>query len=598
MSKKIVCFVVFVCLVVPALADRPLDRTEVVDVFKSLTDQPRRSWISTGTILANHEEYRAAKTTDAARITEEIKKDVDAYVANPKKRELKEQHIKMMLDAIPFNTRYELSNEYTMKSTVTIKYDGNRFYWEIIVNSREDSVLPPVDLATNSFAHQFRLDWNQKRVFAWDNEKYTTYFLPGNYAMVTGSPSGVNGPLTAGVIAWGYNRYGYESLCEAESSAVKIESLIHLNLEKDQISETFVLDPQKDYAIQSYSVNIADNLMEVRKYDDYQLSGSHWCPGRIIMEQFDLTTNPARLTGRDVWDFTSVSNGTVEAKSFNVNYEYDALIEDYRFGDHPLQYRYLPPEAPSARNIDLEELTESRLEIARLAEPASQNCATVSLKYVCRRLGINPSWEDLSRLVNSDKKSSALSEIQRFAWELGLTGVAVKTDVETLKTLGECEVILHLPGYDHYVVMAGIGHEYIRLLDLSQDNFLYRTEIGTFEGIWEGTALLVANKPISLYGNVSPVEEKLWSVFGASVCHDCNDVLQQYYYKGCTMENPPCDIANKYPRRLGCNSLPGAAPCKENPLPKLLVSNCEGFVCEPDGDWKTEEYMLSCGGDE
>ncbi len=597
MSKKIVFCVVVGCLVGTAAADRPLARTEVVDLFKSLTNQPRRSWITTGTILANHEEYKAPKTTDAAKITAEIKREVDAYVANPNKRELKEKHVRMMLDAIPFNTRYKLSNEYTMKSTVTIKYDGNRFYWEIVVNSREDSVVPPVDLETNSFTHQFRLDWNERRVFAWDNEKYTTYFLPGNYAMVTGSPSGVNGPLTAGVIMWGYDRYSYESLCEAESSAVEIESLLHLDVENDQISETFVLDPENDYAIKSYSVNNAGKWMEVRKYDDYQLAGSRWCPRRITVEQFDLTTNPARLVARDIWHFTSVSNGTLEADSFNVSYEYDALIEDYRFGDNPLQYRYVPPEEPSARKIDLEELTKSRLEIARLAEPASQNCATMSLKHVCTRLGIDPSWEELSRLVNTDKKNSALSEMQRFARDAGLNSVPVKMDVETLKTLGDCEAILHLPGYDHYVVMAEVGPKYIRLLDLSQDNFLYRTEIAAFESIWQGTALLVANRPISLYGNISPVEKELDDIFGAAECHDCNEVLQEYSYVDCSMESPPCDVADKYPRRLGCSPSPGTTLCEERPLPKRLLSNCKGWVCKPDGEWITQEYMLSCGGD-
>ena len=42
----------------------------------------------------------------------------------------------MKLDAIPFNVQYKLANEYSMSSREVVKYDGERFYWEITVNSR------------------------------------------------------------------------------------------------------------------------------------------------------------------------------------------------------------------------------------------------------------------------------------------------------------------------------------------------------------------------------------------------------------------------------------------------------------------------------
>ena len=62
----------------------------------------------------------------------------------------------MKLDAIPFNVRYKLSNEWAMSSHVTVKYDNGRFYWEINVDSRSDSVKPDASLAGNYMTQAIR----------------------------------------------------------------------------------------------------------------------------------------------------------------------------------------------------------------------------------------------------------------------------------------------------------------------------------------------------------------------------------------------------------------------------------------------------------
>ena len=114
------------------------------------------------------------------------------------KRELTEELQQMRLEAIPFNVRYRLANEYYMQSNVKVKYGGTAFYWDITVTSRSDSVPVPGALSGNSCLRYFDLQWNQKRIFAWDSRKYITYFLPGNHAIITAEPGKVNGPLTAG----------------------------------------------------------------------------------------------------------------------------------------------------------------------------------------------------------------------------------------------------------------------------------------------------------------------------------------------------------------------------------------------------------------
>ena len=185
-------------------ADRPLERDEIVKIFETLTSQPKGTWIPSGTICAEHEEYGGpAIKVGPDEITERVEQEVDAYKGKPDKinPDLKLQHMK--LDAIPYNVRYQLTNEYTMSSNVIVRYDGDRFYWEINVNSRTDSMQPTADLEDNYFVNKFDLGWNQKRVFAWDGNKYTIYFRPGNHAIITGTRGNVNGPLTAGIIQIG-----------------------------------------------------------------------------------------------------------------------------------------------------------------------------------------------------------------------------------------------------------------------------------------------------------------------------------------------------------------------------------------------------------
>ena len=81
-------------------------------------------------------------------------------------------------------------------STVAVKYDGDRFYWEINV----DSHTKQTEARANGKSPQDNLDlnWNRRRVFAWDGERYTMYFGSGNHAIVHESPSdipvAVNGP--------------------------------------------------------------------------------------------------------------------------------------------------------------------------------------------------------------------------------------------------------------------------------------------------------------------------------------------------------------------------------------------------------------------
>jgi hypothetical protein len=585
-----------------AFADRELDRAEILQVFENLTSQPRKTWIPAGTIEATREEYRAPKKTDVNEINSQIREKIQAYRSNPNKRELTDNLQKMKLDAIPFNIRYELSNEYTMNSTATVRFDGNKFYWEINVESRTDSVKPKKDLAGNFMTDQFDLNGNARRIFAWDGEKYTTYCLPVNHSMVDstgGTPHVANGPLTAGIIPWGYGYYTYDNLSAIESSAVERnvdgQTQIHLTLNNSDGSEmVFVMDPGKDYAVISCLKNKPGSSIISRQYSDYQLVSDNWVPATILMERYKAGSN--RLLARDLWDITTIDANVPESYDFDVNYEDDALIEYSSYiTDKPLTYRY-------STMVDTDLLLAERLTFAASEGSQPQNCATAALKYTTSQLGKNVTDQQLAQLVSEPNNDTSLYAMKEFAQGLGLFCRAVKTDIQTLRDLEGCEVILHIPSENHFVVLAGIDNEYVWTIDLASNQFYYRTDLNFFGMDWtEGTALIISNQDIELQGNFTEIDDvQLTGILGSdSMGYKCDLLLQEYGYIPCSHVGGEClGYYYEFYRRWGCIRAQ-AGNCKNYLLPRYAKSLCiedPPDDCTVTGDWITY-YMLACPKD-
>ena len=62
-----------------AFADRQLDEAATLQILQQLANQPKKTWIPSGTIEATHEEYRAAKLTDSAEVDNQIKQKIAEY---------------------------------------------------------------------------------------------------------------------------------------------------------------------------------------------------------------------------------------------------------------------------------------------------------------------------------------------------------------------------------------------------------------------------------------------------------------------------------------------------------------------------------------
>ena len=583
-----------------AFADRQLDRTEILQIFQKLTSQPRKTWISTGTIEATHDEYRAPKVIDPNEIERQIKQRVQEYQDNSNKPELTENFQKMKFDAIPFDVRYHLSNEYTMNSTVVVRFDGERFYWEINVQSRTDSVKPGKDLEGNFMTKQFDLGWNTRRIFAWDGEKYTTYFLPGNHAIVdttSETPHIASGPLTAGIIPWGYGHYTYDSLCAAGSSAVETDANgqkeVHLTLSNADGSQIFFsLDPQKDYAVVSCLQSGLGNPVISRQYSGYQVVSGTWVPTIILVEQYEA--GPKRLLASDLWNFTNINGQAPSVDSFKVRYETDAVVE-YRspVTDKPLMYR-------RSDMVDTDMLLADRLAVTATQGTQPQNCATISLKYVLPRLGKDITDQQLAQLVSEPNKTTSLYTMKEFVQSLGLYCKAVKTDIQTLKNLYGCQVILHIPGENHFLVLEHIDTEYVWTIDLSSNKFYYRTEIDFFDMDWSGgTVLLISNQPIQIEGGFTEVDDdQLHSIFGGAG-YTCTRLLQEYYVVYCAQPVlGACEgYYQEYYTRYGCEAAPSGS-CTSSRMLRYKESPCiedpyDPSHCSVTGEW-TCYYMRAC----
>lgn len=579
-----------------AKADRQLSRSEILQIFDQLTKRPMKTWISSGTIEASHEQHGTAKTTNEAEINDQITQAVRDYLNNPRKRELTEELQKMRLDAIPFNVRYKLSNQHAMNSTVVVKFDGNRFSWDITVKSRTDSVRPPASLAGNFMTEQFNLSWNARRTFTWDGKKYTIYSRSGNYALVDAAgtfPHAVNGPLTAGVVPWGYGRYTSSSLTAASSSAIEKnvngQTQIHLTVNySDGVEMLFVLDPQKDYALISHLKEGLETTVSV-EYGNYQMVSGRWVPRAITVEKYDGSSN--KLLGYHVWNFTSISGSTPSFESFDPAYEPDTLIEHYsNVTDVPSIYR-------TSQVIDTELLLNERLMFAASEGAQAQNCATAAMKYVTSRLGKDVTDRQLAQLVDGTNNGTSLYEMKNFALRMGFHCRAVRTDIATLKNLSGCQAILHIPSKDHFVAIGDIDNQYVWSIDLANSKFCYRSDINFFDMDWTGgVALLISNGPITGAALSDISDAELRTINGRSG-YTCTSLLQQSDVTYCTVLGGECwGNYVYYPERHGCESAPSGM-CMDDDFLMSAESACSPDIYYPSdceyGEW-TFYYMRAC----
>jgi len=581
------------CLATGALGQGALSQAEIQKILQDVTSRPRNTWLRAGTIQATHEEFGAAKTTSQATIQSEINKAVQEYNNNPNKKEKTPGLQKMALDAIPFNVRYRLSNEYAMTSRVTVRYDNGRFYWEINADSRQDSLKPEASLAANYMTRDFKMSWNQRRIFAWDGQKYTTYTASGNHAIVDTArrlQRAVNGPLTAGLIPWGYGRFTLANLTAARASARQTANgMIDLTLQYDDGSSvSMTLDPTKAYAVTEAKLAMGQGATTTYTCSDYQSYGGNWVPKTITVERSNRALN-SLLPSSEHWKFTSVSAATPAPNSFNVPLGTKARVE-YASPLSAATSLYVQSDT-----VNTEELLAEHLTYAAAQGSRRQNCATAALQYLAAQFGKPVSRSALEGLVRADGGTN-LYDLKRLAQSQGLYCRAVKTDLADLQSLGDVKAILHLPGQNHFVALQGMDEQDVWLVDLSSRTFFYRQSVDFFPMAWpDGTALLVSNRPI--HGSFTDLSDTQLLNFVGGSGWACNQLLQESCVYYCETYLTGCSgSVSVYYERWGCGWAESGS-CSDETMVGGMDTPCytdNYYDCTVTGEW-FYFYMSACG---
>jgi hypothetical protein len=329
-----------------------------------------------------------------------------------------------------------------------------------------------------------------------------------------------------------------------------------------------------------------------KKYSDYQLIADKWVPMTILLEKYDSVSS--RLLARDLWNISQIDLNVPGVENFKVNYELNAQVEYISpVTQKPAMYCY-------SGAIDIDSLLAERVAYASLLDTQKQNCATAALKYALSKLGKESTQDELVSLVSASTGSTSLAAMQQFVQEKGLYCEAVKTNIQTLKNLNNCQVILHISGREHFIVLEAVDDKYVWTIDISSDRFYYHTDKAFFTMDWtEGTAILLSNQPISQDVNLIEITgDELTNITGGAG-YDCTRLLQQGYTVFCA-EPVPGDCEGTYQdyyTRWGCETATSGS-CRSLILPRYDESPCINDIyipeaCDITGEW-TVYYMRAC----
>lgn len=547
--------IILVLIITPSLfADRELERDEIVKIAEHLTSVPRDTWISEGTIEASLKSFNS-------------------------------------------------TTNHTTESTEIVKYDGNRFYWEIdIVSDRGGN--------QQDMAEQADIYLNQKRIFTWDGQWYSMYFKSAKRVMatddLTNTPPTITGCLKAGVVPWGYGVYSYKNLMSSRLSATETESegqkLIHLTIKNPGGAEiTVVLDPTKDYAVLSSLVSFGSSC-SLQEYSNYTEKNGRWIPAAILIERYSDCQKSQKLISYDYWTFKRVSTERPTGAIFNAVYENDTLIE------------YRPKSAEKSlfcqhsSRIGDRDLLYKKLLAASDPNKAVQNCAVSALRYVIESLGANISDSNFAaevNEVNTVEGGTSLLAMQQFVSRAGLQSLAIRTDVRHLSDAADYKTILYLPWNKHYVVFSHIENDNVWVIDLANYKFCYSLPFRKF--ISSGTeansvVLLVSDKAIDVRGKYTEISsEELATITGSSEPgYSCTELIQAYDIGWC---EPGIGVAcwGRYTiwyNRYGCKEDESGGECESMDLVGSVFTICieDPYYpgsCTHNGYWYPK-YIRAC----
>lgn len=475
-----------ICLSAFAFADQEFDAAQTEALLGTLTGSPRRYWIDSGTITARHLEYRRP-------------------------------------------------DDYFAQSTETLAFDGQQFRWEITLDPEDASgdafsalKNPPTRTIPDKAV-------NQKRLYCWNGLHYTRYYPRAGYAVVSADtqPPALSllGPLSAGIVPWGYGDFQLAELLSRQPDAKEItqqnRTLVQLHFVNKNITppldNTLILDPEKNYAVLSFTMENEGGLIK-NTYSDYTFHETDWVPHIVRIERLLKTPNASELISYEDWQLTQVSLTAPAESLFQIKTKDGTMVEMHQAGGQK-SFLY---HASDKKNIS--EILEEKLSLSSLPEDEPQNCATAAVRHLARHFSRTIPEDKIASLVMQETGQTSLFQVKQNLEEAGLYCMAVQTDLETLRSLiDHCTAIVHLPGFRHYVILDRIDQEAVWTIDLTSRKFYWKQSIRNFVQDWyEGTALLVSDQPTHLPVQMPTMDTtQLYNIQGGDFgTYSCSEMIQ------------------------------------------------------------------------
>ncbi|MDH4202925.1 MAG: cysteine peptidase family C39 domain-containing protein [Phycisphaerae bacterium] len=518
-----------------------LSSAEITSIFEQLCQTPVTGWVQSGCVEAVHESFDAmtGETTE------------------------------------------------THESVTT---DGERFAWNI----------QTVSITKNKKKKAEETDeaGNRERLFVWDGQSYTLYFKSGRQAITYESPQmpvRVNGPLTAGIIPWGHGVFTLENLIMAQVSATRmltnegprIEMVIQIEKSPEM---RMTLDPERNYAVCSYTLMRPESLRTVHTYGNFALEAERWTPMNILIEQFD----DSRLSSSDSWEIVTLKNQTVELGVFTPSFEEKTRVEYHTPAlEKPAFYRH-------SNRVNTKSLLDKRVEAGLKKGLGKQNCGTVAVGYIFEKLGVEATDQELASLVNDTSNDTSLYQIQQLVQQKGVSCAAVKTKISALSELKDCQILLHFPKKKHFLVLDRIEGDSVWLIDLDRQTFYHTLTRDEFEQEWAGIALIVSSQAPALGRDYIPVPEDVLKKIKGAADYSCSELIQAYDVILCPeMVLGTCGGRYyMYYDRFGCKLDPDGGFCAGSDFVGHVYSPCiEDWyypgTCNVLGEWRVR-YMRAC----
>lgn len=538
-----------------AAVEQPLTSAQVNELIQTLTRNPRSTWLPAGTIKAQC-------------------------------------------------LKYQYGEPGVAESTEEFRFDGRRFYWHIRMKDNESPDDSAAAIPSLPSRHS-EFEMNRQRLFCWNGQRYTRYYQAAGYAIVAEnqlqSPLELYGPFSAGIIPWGHGDYSSAVLGSYQKSAVKVteedREIIRLTMLNENIQPTlhmiFDLDPQKDYAALSYTMQNQVASIE-QTYSDFSLVEGRWVPGKIVIERYDKRTQPSVLISYEDWAFDVIDPAPLTNPSFEVT-PADGTLVELSMGSEQKSLLYHHSD-----RVDIKGLLEQKTLFAADGAGTYQNCATAAAWHIARKFSRPVASQELEYLVDQNTGQTSIYNLRQKIEGTGLYCVSVTGGLDALRQFDSCTALVHLSDSNHYVVLDRIDDQYVWLIDLTNRKFYWKKNIRDFLSSWKDrTVLMVSDDPRNLPMSLKTLStsEEMETMGGDLGSFSCSEVIQITERVLC---NKPfggflcTGVYYKFWERYGCYQDNSGNTCYGQGMPGYEYSPCINHpeilgACSITGQWLSRD---------